>query len=182
MPRDSNFGFQVRSEESMRFGAWLGWCKRYFTSVHDHCLQFSTTTTIRHRIPLSLHNTCVTILRYTTPAMSRARIDCNFAPFTFWHAKKEVDLKTRLALEPRLRIWIRLSMPSVISKFYYLSFPHPLQIQTTPTINPSTPLLIPVISTTHPTPETHSDIFNLIQNSYKAQSRSISTPVVDLNV
>jgi len=73
--------------------------------------------------------------------------------------QKQVDFKTRLALEPRLRMWTSLSMFSAIRKFYYLSFPHPLQIQTTPTINPSTPPLIPVVSTTHPTPETHPDIF-----------------------
>lgn len=79
--------------------------------------------------------------------------------FSHFITKKLVGFKTRLAPEPRLRIWTSLSMPSAIRKFYYLSFPRPLQIQTTPTINPSTPPLIPVVSTTHPTPATHPDIF-----------------------
>lgn len=54
MPRDSNFGLQIRSEETMRFGAWLGRCERYFTSIHDHL-------SVRHNTNNPASNHCLSL-------------------------------------------------------------------------------------------------------------------------
>lgn len=71
----------------MRFGAWLGRCERYFTSVHDH-------RSVRHNTnyPASNHGPSSQNIwhhphGYNTCHVSATRIDSDFATFTFCHKK-----------------------------------------------------------------------------------------------